>query len=135
MSYLDNELDFESRKSFEEHLASCATCARVFQEYQQVKAMTQKMRLPRSQDATLWAEYPKGVMNRLSRGLGWGLLIPGITLLVGYSLYEFCRCPGEALPKIGVFAVLIGLVLLFISVVRARYEEAKTDRYSKEVER
>lgn len=135
MSYLDNELDPERRKAFEGHLASCATCARVFQEYRQVKEMTQKMKLPRSQDASLWAEYPKGVMNRLSQGLGWTLLIPGAVLLVLYSLYEFLSCPAAAIPKICIFAVLMGLVLLLVSVIRTRYQESKTDRYSKEVER
>ena len=40
MAYLDNELDQEKRRAFEEHLAACRECAKELEEFRKLKRMT-----------------------------------------------------------------------------------------------
>lgn len=134
MACLDGELAPEREQAFEQHLKECPTCARVFQQYRQMKEITREMKIPEPGEK-VWKEFPGDVTERLSQGLGWVFYVGGLFLLIVYGLYEFIVCPAKAIPKIGVFAVLIGFLLLLFSIGKARYNEAKTDRYSKEVHR
>ena len=134
MAYLDGELDASKAQEFEKHLESCPTCSRVFQEFRQVKEVAMQMKPPQVPDQ-VWAEYPKGVVNRLARGFGWTFYVIGAIILVAYGFYEFMVSPADALPKIGLASLILGFCLLLLSVIRSRCEEYKTDRYSKEVHR
>ena len=71
---------------------------------------------------------------KTSRGIGWALGIVGGLVLAGYGVYEFATDEAtEAVVKVSVAAVTIGLVLLFLSVLLERLHGRKTDRY-KDVE-
>lgn len=134
MAYLDGELQEDQALEFQAHLEHCPTCARVFQEFRQMKEVAMRMKPPEVPEQ-VWAEYPRGVVNKLTRGSGWFFYLIGAMLLVAYGIYEFATGPANAIPKIGVATLILGFCLLLLSVIRSRYEECKTDRYSKEVHR
>ncbi len=71
---------------------------------------------------------------RTGRRIGWLLFVLGVIVVVGYAAYAFAT--DDAVPaflKTAVAAVVVGLVLLLISVLRQRLVARKTDKY-KEVE-
>jgi predicted anti-sigma-YlaC factor YlaD len=133
MAYLDNELDAERRRAFEEHLASCPACAKELGEFKQLKRMTDALAFVEPEDR-VWDEYWSGVYNRIERGTGWILFsVAAIALLIygGFELIEGIiedRTVG-VLAKVGLLALLGGLAILFVSVARERVYFWSRDRY------
>lgn len=86
-------------------------------------------------DDAAWDGFLDGVYNRVERRTGWVLVVTGLAALVIYGLFLFLAVPGNPLVKLAVSVPVLGLVVLFISVLRQRLQAAKTDRYSREVQR
>ena len=72
---------------------------------------------------------------KMTRGIGWLLLIAGVLLAAGIGVYEFVMDAASMslTAKLLIGGIYGGLLLIFISVVRQRLIERKTDRY-KDVE-
>ena len=76
-----------------------------------------------------------GFALKTTRGVGWLLWIAGLVVLVAYGAYEFIRDPSiHAVERVGVLALILGLVLLFVTVLIERVSGYKTDKY-KDVEK
>ena len=76
----------------------------------------------------------KDMTVKSTRGIGWLLLLAGAVALGGIVAYEFIVDPGIATHmKIIVGAIYGGLALLFVSVLRQRLIDRRTDKY-KDVE-
>jgi hypothetical protein len=87
-----------------------------------------------------WEEYWSSLYNRLERGIGWIIFSIGAILTFTFLGFQFVkgliRDPQIALyAKVGLIALILGLAILFISVLRERITLCKTDKYSKEVKR
>jgi len=66
----------------------------------------------------------------LERGTGFFLLIIGLIAVVLYGIYEAVTSPEFLTVKgIGITVILLGLFVVFLSVVRERYHESKHDPY------
>lgn len=133
MAYLDNELDEEQRRAFESHLASCADCTRDLAEFRRLKQMTDCVAFVEPEDR-VWEQYWGNVYNRVERGTGWILFsVAAIALLLygGFQLIEHLIVDPTlgALLKIGLLALLGGVVILFVSVLRERIYFWSRDRY------
>ena len=133
MGYLDNELTDEQRRQFEEHLAGCGECAGELEEFKKLKAITDEVTLVEPEDR-MWQEYWDGIYNRIERGVGWIILsIAGILLVIygGFKIIEeLIKDPDvETIFKIGLLALIAGLAILFVSVLRERLYFWKKDRY------
>ncbi len=71
---------------------------------------------------------------RRSRGIGWLLLVGFALAGAGYGVYEFVIDTSMSLlEKFLVGGIYLGLATLFLSVLRQRLIERKTDKY-KDVE-
>jgi len=133
MAYLDNELNAEQRRAFEEHLVSCPDCTKEMGEFQKLKAITDRVAFVEPEDR-VWEQYWGNLYNRLERGAGWILFsVAAIVLLVygGFELIEEItrnRAVGVLL-KAGLLALLGGLAILFVSVLRERLYFWSRDRY------
>lgn len=133
MAYLDNELSDEQLKAFEAHLASCPKCTQELEEFKKLKQITDGVELVEPEDR-LWQQYWGGVYNRIERGIGWVVFsVAGILLLIygGFTAIEnVITDPAiSALLKVGLLALLVGLAILFVSVVRERIFFWSKDRY------
>ena len=133
MAYLDNELNEEQRRAFEEHLASCPDCARELKEFRKLKQMTDCVAFVEPEDR-IWEQYWNHVYNRVERCTGWILFsVAAIALFIygGFKLIEsVIQDPTVGvLMKIGLLALLGGLVILFVSVLRERVYFWGKDRY------
>ena len=133
MGYLDNELSDEQIRRFEEHLAGCPECAGELKEFRRLKAITDEVTLAEPEDR-LWQDYWGGIYNRIERGVGWTVFSVAAILLTIYggfrAIEEIIRDPHvELIFKMGLLALLAGLAILFVSVLRERIYFWKKDRY------
>jgi anti-sigma factor RsiW len=137
--YLDGELSPQEQDRFEEHLASCPSCAEELAQTRRLKEELAAMEFREPTDAEL-ERYWRSVYNRLERGIGWILFSIGAILLLCYGgfklIEEVVRDPQVAtILKVGVVALLFGAVVLFVSLLRERLAVSRADRYSREIER
>ncbi len=133
MGYLDNELTDEQRSQFEEHLAGCPECASELEEFRKLKAITDEVTLVEPEDR-IWQDYWNGIYNRIERGLGWIIFSVAAILLTIYggfkAIEEMVKDPDiETILKVGLLALIAGLAILFVSVLRERLHFWQKDRY------
>ena len=127
--YLDGELMQGDRQRVELHVASCAACHKTFEEMTRLRDDIGKLSFGEMSPEE-WSTIMNGVTVRTSRWFGWLMYVGGAMLLIGYGAYEFAideEVP--AMVKTGCAAVVIGLGLLFFSVVRQRIITARHDKY------
>lgn len=133
MGYLDGELDDEQRRRFEQHVSGCPECAGELEEFKRLKAITDEVTLLEPEDR-IWQDYWGGIYNRIERGAGWIVFSVAAVLLTIYcgfrAIEGIIRDPHvELVFKIGLMALLAGLAILFVSVLRERIYFWKKDRY------
>jgi len=133
MGYLDNELDDEQKRRFEEHLAGCPECADETKEFKHLKAITDEVTLVEPEDR-IWQDYWSGIYNRIERSLGWIIFSVSAILLAiygGFKLIETIVTDATVgmFLKIGLLTLIIGLAILFVSVLRERIYFWSKDRY------
>ncbi|MEN6576208.1 MAG: zf-HC2 domain-containing protein [Phycisphaerales bacterium] len=133
MAYLDNELNEEQRRAFEEHLAGCPDCTRELAEFRKLKRMTDCVAFVEPEDR-VWEQYWGNVYNRIERGAGWLLFSVAAIILFIYGGFQLIESIIEdptvgVLMKIGLLALLGGFVILFVSVLRERVFFWSRDRY------
>ena len=129
MRLLDEELSVEERRQYEEHVKGCDDCRRELKEIGRIVELTNDLKL-RAPDEEFWARYWDSLFHRLERGTGFVLMIAGILVVLAYAVYEAVTSPEFLTVKgISVAVILLGLVVVFLSVVRERYHESKSDPY------
>lgn len=133
MGYLDEELSAEQIRQFEEHLRACKNCKAQLQEFRQLKTITDQMTLIEPEDR-LWQQYWDGIYNRVERGIGWIIFSVAAILLIIYggfkAIEDLITDPTVGLLlKIAMLALLVGLAILFVSVLRERIFFWSKDRY------
>lgn len=133
MGYLDDELSAEQKGRFEEHLAACSECAKELEEFKRLKAITDEVTLVEPEDR-LWHDYWDNIYNRIERGLGWIIFsVAGILLVIygGFKLIEeLIKDPTVAfLLKAALLALVVGIAIMFVSVLRERLYFWRKDRY------
>lgn len=133
MGYLDNELNEQERRQFADHLAQCPDCTKELAGFKDLKQLADSAALTEPQDE-LWQQYWKNIYNRFERTLGWILLsVAAIILLIygGFKLIEaIIQDPTvDIILKIALVALIAGLAVLFVSVLRERLCVRKKDPY------
>ena len=133
MGYLDEELSTEQIRRFEEHLTTCKQCSSQLQEFRQLKAITDQMTLIEPEDR-LWQQYWDGIYNRTERGIGWIIFSVAAILLTIYGGFKAIEAlitdpTVGLLLKAAMLALLVGLAILFVSVLRERIFFWTKDRY------
>ena len=138
MGYLDNELDNEQREDLERHISSCAECSAELKEFRELKKITDEVTLVEPEDK-MWEQYWGSIYNRIERGIGWILFSIAAIVLVTYGgfkvIEDVVKDPTVGVVlKAGLVVLIVGLAILFVSVVRERIFFWKDDRY-KEIRR
>lgn len=132
--YIDGELTQQEQQRVRVHYESCRECESNLSELRALREKIGEARLSdRARDH--WRETMNDTATKTSRGLGWLLLIGGLLLAAGIGVYEFVlSMPSMSLTeKLIVIGIYGGLLLIFVSVLRQRLIERKTDKY-KDVE-
>jgi predicted anti-sigma-YlaC factor YlaD len=133
MGYLDNELESEQKKAFEEHLASCPECKSELQEFKHLKQITDEVSLVEPEDK-IWEQYWSSIYNRIERNAGWIVFSLAAILLLIYggfkAIEEIIKDPTvDIVLKTGLLALIAGLAILLVSVLREKLYFRKKDRY------
>jgi predicted anti-sigma-YlaC factor YlaD len=133
MGYLDNELSNEQKRQFEEHLTGCSECKAELKDFRKLKAITDEVTLVEPEDK-IWQDYWGGVYNRIERRVGWIVFSVSAILLTIYGgfklIEEMIKDPNiETMLKVGLLALIVGLAILFVSVLRERLHFWQKDRY------
>lgn len=130
---IDGELDSSQKKTIEDHIVSCHVCRSEYSKLMKIKEATNSMKYFDLPDR-LWDGYWHGIYRRLERGTGWILLSIGALILVAFGLWrllnDFFLDPAVSIIlRAGVGALLLGLLIILISIIRERLFARKHDRY------
>lgn len=137
--YVDDELTPEQRATVDAHLADCEACRAQLHDLNLLKEHLSMITFREPTDDEL-ERYWQSVYNRLERGAAWVLVSIGAILLGctgAFLLVEHViRNPGVGLAaKVGLSALVVGVVVLFVSLLRERLRIRRLDKYSKEIKR
>lgn len=138
MGALDGELTVEEQEELQRLLDADPTLQAEWNRLVRVKEVTKTMTLPALPDE-VWEDYWSSVYSRIERGIGWILTSVGAIVLLGYVAWTVVQ---ELLADVTVplfvraalLTVAIGLVVLFVSVVREKLFIRRKDPY-KDVKR
>lgn len=129
MAYLDGEMNGEERLQFEKTLLSDSELQRELAQFQRLKSLVQKVRIPQPKPE-LWDEYARRPGEKGFRFLGWALLLAGLVVVFGFIGYQLWSDSGIPwILKGGITLILAGAGLLLCGVIHRRCRESKTDRY------
>ncbi len=128
-AYLDNEISTSDLIELENHLEKCDRCRNELDQYRKLKNSSSQIKLADPPGDSM-EHYWVNISSRLSRGFGWIFFIAGSAILFVYAFYQFAvDTTINAFFKIIIAAIVIGLAMLFISVLIERLRDMKTDRY------
>ena len=132
--FIDGELTQREQQRVRLHCEACEACN---MELQELRSLRQRVGDARLSDVgqDLWRETMNDTTVRTTRGTGWLLFIGGLLVAVGFGVYELVSSDSSMslVEKLVVGGVYGGLLLIFISVLRQRLIERKSDKY-KDVE-
>jgi anti-sigma factor RsiW len=131
MRYLDGELSPEERRKVEARLESSTELRRELALFRSLHEDLSGIRLKAGPlGRSIWG----AVHRRLTRPVGWLLVVLGATAWTVHAAYVFLTAPTPAWEKLATSAIVIGILLLFASVIHERWRELATDPY-RDVER
>lgn len=138
MAEIDGEISPSEKNELQRLLKKFPDCLSDFQSFKQLKEVTDKMVLKKP-SSEIWETYWYSVYNRIERKLAWLVFTVGIGILVVYGAIQLVSdlWQDTAIPfilKLGIFATLLGLFILLISVIREKLFLRQNERY-KEVQR
>ena len=125
MRYLDGEVGPEERARIRAAVESSTELRRELTVFKAMKDDLQTLKLGSGGNHSIW----NAVNRELTRPLGWVLLVVGSLVWAAYGIYVYFTSPVFLLEKMATSAVVIGVLLLFASVVWERYKEWLTDPY------
>ena len=132
-AYADGELDEELYREVEKRLTESEELQQELESIKKVKNLTSQMQLVQPEEE-VWNMYWNLVYNQIERGIGWILLSVGAIILLSFGAFHFVRDflldpEPHLIMKIGVSAAILGVIILFVSVLRERLFIRKRDRY------
>jgi len=133
MAEVDDEISKNERVELETALEENPDLRQELETFQQVKEMTDTMSPLRAPGET-WDTYWEDVYRRLERGIGWVLISLGAIVLGTWGLWNLVRelVEDPTIPgfiRWALLALLAGVVILFVSVLRERLFLGKRDPY------
>lgn len=129
MKFLDGEMTSREKNAYEMHVKSCPNCASELKELGRIVDLTREIEL-REPDEVFWASYWSSIYRRLERNTGFMLIMVGLIAVLLFALFKAVTSPAFLTFKgLSIAALILGLVVVFLSVVRERYHERKSDPY------
>ena len=130
MRLLDGEMSPQGKSRYEEHVRGCDDCKGELKDLGRVVDLTNELKL-RTPDEEFWSTYWNGVYRKTERRTGFLVLMLGLVGVLMIGVYKAVTSPEFlTLKGISVTAILVGLVVVFLSVVRERFHESKNDPYN-----
>ena len=125
MRYLDGEVAPEERTRIEAAVAVSTELQRDVEIFGAMKEDFQAMTFALSRDDSVWGVVHK----RLTRPIGWLLVLAGFTFWTAYGSYLYLMSAIDPWEKLATSAIGVGILLLLVGVIYERYKEWLTDPY------
>jgi len=138
MRALDDELEPAERAELERLLSNNPELREEWDRLSKLKEVTGNMKL-RNAPEEMWDGYWNSVYSRFERGLAWILVSLGAIVVGSWGAWYFVKdlMADADLPTVikwSILALMVGLVMLLVSVLRHRIFVSQSDPY-KEIER
>jgi hypothetical protein len=138
MAYLDGELEGIEARKVRSHLDECEACRAELAKFEKLKEVSTTMKFIKPTDE-VWDRHWTGIYNRVERGVAWVFLSIAAIIFGVFGVYHLCAdffadSAVNLCLKIGVGALIVGGITLFVSVVRERITTYRVDPY-REVKR
>ncbi len=136
--FLSNEISQEELSELNSLLESDEELKADFEEQKKIKEVLNKMEL-RNPSQEVWDSYWLNVYNRIERGVAWILISVASIILLSYAAIDaidelLADTQTPAVIKYSIFALILGGVILFVSLIREKLFVRKKDKY-KEIQR
>jgi len=133
MGLIDGELDQEQKGIVEDHIKTCEKCTSQYESFLNLKKGTSEMKLKKLPEM-YWDDYWEHVYNKIERGVAWIFVSIGVIVLLAYGGYQmthdFFFDPAKPLVlRIGTGVFSLGLLFLFVSVLREKLMIRGIDKY------
>ena len=129
MAYVDDELDPAERARFEARLADEPRLALRVSEFQRIEVLARQVAPPEPADHE-WSRLGAEPARRAGLGLGWGLVVGGTALLIGWSLVQILAPDAPLAARLSVPAIVAGLAILLATRLRDRLRTRPHDPYT-----
>lgn len=126
--YLDGELTQAEEQRVRVYLEDHPDARRLLEEMRAMREASRSTEFEVPQDVQ-WDEAPRGPGSRISRGLGWVLVVVWIATVTAYGLWQLFTSPEGLFEKLLAVGAIAGFALLFVSILLDRLRDLKTDRY------
>lgn len=138
MGAVDQELSAAEQEEFEKLIQQNSDFNEEWTKFISMKEVLITMKFKNLPEKT-WDNYWLNVFNRLERGLAWILVSVGSVILITFGLFKAVEEMFQdqhliLIVKVAIIAVLAGLVILLVSVIREKLIVRRSDPY-KEVKR
>ena len=136
--YFAEEISEEEKVEMEKIFSQDARLRKEFEEQKKVREALKKMKL-KEPPREAWDNYWTHVYNRVERKIAWVLISIAAIVLLSYSAIESIEnllrdVQTPAIVRYAIFVLSVGLIILFVSLVREKFFVSKHDKY-KEVQR
>ena len=125
MRYLDGELGGHELDRLESLISGSTELQRELAIFRAMKSDMQDLSFSIPRESGIWAQ----VSRRVTRPLGWMLLVGGGLVWTAYGVYTYVVSPADLLEKAATGAVVIGVALLLISVIVEQYKAWESEPY------
>ncbi len=125
MQYLDGEVSPEARARIEARIQDSTELQREVALFRKMKEDLRTLKFEGGPRRSIWF----AVHRRLTRPFGWVFLVVGFALWAGYGSYLYAVSAIDPVEKLATAGIVVGILLLFGSVVYERYREWLTDPY------
>ena len=136
MAVLDGECADEERRELDAHLTHNPDLQAEWERLLRVKEVTMTIAVARPPEE-VWDRYRTSVLHRTERGVAWFMIAVGAAVLGAVGLWKWIEAwlatDLRWEIKAASAALLIGVALLIVSVLRERWHLYRRDPYSKEV--
>lgn len=136
MAALDGECTDADRRQLDAELAHNPGLQAEWERLRRVKEVTMTIAVARPPEE-VWDRYRSSVLHRTERGVAWFMIAVGAAVLGAVGLWKWIEAwlatDLRWEIKAASAALLIGVALLIVSVLRERWYLHRRDPYSKEV--
>ncbi|AOE50728.1 anti-sigma factor family protein [Kangiella sediminilitoris] len=127
--YIDNELTQQKSQKVRLHLKECDSCRKIYDDLIAIRQEMGQLSYPECEESKIEALMNEPT-SKLFGVIGWLCLTIGLLGFMIWQLFVFYTEPGIVTwVKIGVLLIEVGVLSLFISVLRQRLIARKTDKY------
>ncbi len=136
--FFADDISQDEKVELDGYLKNYSVLNEEFIEQKRIKEVLSEMKL-KNRSGEFWDGYWTSIYNKIERGFAWVAISVGAIILLGFAAYQAIEnfLADTATPqfiKFGITALVIGILILAVSILREKAVAYKKDKY-KEIKR